>query len=436
MEPCFLTASEASAQIAAGTLSAETLVRSCLARIAERDPAVRAWLYVDPDQAIRTARELDKRPHLSPLHGIPFGVKDVIDTADMPTTQNSQIYQTMQVGRDAACVAVMRHSGALLLGKTDTVEFASGGRKAATRHPMNSEHTPGGSSSGSGAAVGDFMTPLAFGTQTGGSHIRPASFNGIYGIKPTHGVVSREGAKMYSYTLDTIGWYGRSVDDLALVGQAFRLHGIADTAPVQVRGLRVGLCESPQWAHADTAMQEALYAAGRRLEQAGAIVTDAPLPAGFGKLADAQETIMHGEGRAAFLPEYLGAYEHLGQDFRDKVENALQITPAMLLESYGIANAMRPQFDALFGETLDVVLTPASTGEAPKGLHTTGDHIFNKTWTLLHVPCVAIPAGRGPQGLPLGLQVVGPRFGDARLLAIAKALAPVIDITPTARPSA
>ena len=433
MEPCFLTASEASAQMLGSALSAEDLVRSCLERIAGREPVVRAWIYIDPDQAIRTARELDKMPRRSPLHGLPIGVKDVIDTADMPTTQNSPIYWGMQVGRDAACVAVARHSGALILGKTDTVEFASGGRKAATRHPMNAAHTPGGSSSGSGAAVGDFMVPLAFGTQTGGSHIRPASFNGIYALKPTHGVVSREGAKMYSHTLDTIGWYGRSVDDLVLMAEAFRLHGIDGLSPRDVRGLRVGLCESPQWLHAEPAMQEALHAAGRRLEQAGAVVTELALPDGFDRLAPAQETIMHGEGRAAFLPDYLGAHHLLAQDFRDKVENARQITPARMLEAYALADAMRPRFDRLFGGTLDVVLTPASPGEAPKGLHTTGDYIFNKTWTLLHAPCVAIPAGRGPGGLPLGLQAVGPRFGDAALLGMARAMAPVIDAAPDRR---
>ena len=432
MDPCFLSAFEASALIEQGKLSVEALVRSCLARIEDRDPAVKAWVYVDPERTIRLARELDKTPRRSALHGLPFGVKDVIDTADMPTTQNSPLYQDMQVGRDAACVAVVRHSGAIILGKTDTVEFASGGRKAATRHPMNGAHTPGGSSSGSGAAVGDFQVPLAFGTQTGGSHIRPASFNGIYAIKPTHGAVSREGAKMYSHTLDTIGWYGRSVDDLILVAEAFRLANIDNITPAELRGLRVALCESPQWGHADPAMREALYSAGRRLEQAGAIVTDAKLPPGFEKLADAQEIIMHGEGRAAFLPDYLGGYEKLDQDFRDKVENVKQITTASLLQHYAVADALRPQFDGMFGDALDVVLTPGATGEAPLGLHTTGNHVFNKSWTLLHTPCVAIPAGRGPQGLPLGLQVVGPRFGDARLLAIAKAMAPVLDITPLA----
>jgi Asp-tRNA(Asn)/Glu-tRNA(Gln) amidotransferase A subunit family amidase len=235
---------------------------------------------------------------------------------------------------------------------------------------------------------------------------------------------------MYSHTLDTIGWYGRCVDDLILVARAFRLAGIETAAPVELRGLRVGLCESPMWEHAEPEMRAALHDAGRRLEQAGAIVTLTELPAEFGGMAPAQDTVMHGEGRAAFLPDYLGAHHLLAQDFRDRVENERGITPAQLLEAYALADRLRPVFDGLFGADLDVLLTPASTGEAPVGLYNTGNHVFNKIWTLLHVPCVAIPAGRGPTGLPVGLQVVGPRFGDAALLAAAKAMAPAIDIVP------
>ena len=239
-EPARMTAAEASALIRAKKLSCEELTRSCLARIRARDPVVKAWLSLDPGLVIRRARELDKLPWKGPLHGIPWGVKDVIDSADYPTTQNSAIYDGLRVGRDAAPVAIVRGSGALVLGKTDTVEFASSGRKALTTNPYNPGHTPGGSSSGSGAAVGDFQVPLAFGTQTGGSHIRPASFNGIYGMKPSWSRVSREGVRMASPTLDTIGWYGRSVEDLALVAEAFRIG--CDPVPVSVRGLRVGVC--------------------------------------------------------------------------------------------------------------------------------------------------------------------------------------------------
>jgi Asp-tRNA(Asn)/Glu-tRNA(Gln) amidotransferase A subunit family amidase len=433
-EPCQLTATEAAALLAARKLSCEELLRSCLARIGARDPQVKAWLYLDADQAIRNARELDK---LAPtpkgvLHGLPWGVKDVFDTVDMPTTQNSPIYPDRQIGRDAAAVAVARHSGGLILGKTDTVEFASGGRKALTTNPYNAAHTPGGSSSGSGAAVGDFQVPLAFGTQTGGSHIRPSSFNAIYGIKPSWGLVSREGLKMDSGTLDTVGWYGRCVDDLILVAEAFRL-ATRDAGPaVSPRGLRVGLCRSPVWEHIEPAGEAALLLAAKRLEEAGAIVEELTLPSPCEGLSAAQQTIFYAEGGRSFLPEYLGAHALLAEDLRERVENQRGITPEQLLASYATADKCRPLFDALFGPKLDVVLTPSAPGEAPEGLHTTGNPIFNSNWTLLHVPCVGIPVMHGPKGLPVGVTLVGPRLSDARLLATAKALAPIIDADPKA----
>ncbi len=427
-EPCQLTAAAAAALIRAKQLSCEELLRSCLARIAARDAEVRAWLWLDPDHAIRRARELDKLPSKGPLHGLPFGVKDIIDTADYPTTQNSPIYDGLRVGRDAACVAVVRGAGALILGKTDTVEFASGGRKALTRNPYNLAHTPGGSSSGSGAAVGDFHVPLAFGTQTGGSHIRPASFNGIYGIKPTWNLLSREGVRMSSITLDTVGWYGRSVDDLILVGTAYRL--AEDTTPIAVKGLRVGLCRSPVWHAIEPAGATALETAAKRLAEAGAIVEDLVLPEAFNRLHDAQNTIVSSEGGVSFLPEYINAHALLAPDLKAKVENPTGITREALLASYAVADSCRSVFDAMFGATLDVVLTPSAPGEAPEGLHTTGNAIFNRMWTLLHVPCVGIPVCRGPKNLPVGVTLVGPRLTDAGLLAIAKAVAPVIDRDP------
>jgi Asp-tRNA(Asn)/Glu-tRNA(Gln) amidotransferase A subunit family amidase len=427
MEAYELTAAEASKLIAEKKLSCEELARSTLARIEAREPLVKAWSYVDRDMVIRNARELDKTPAKSPLHGLTFGVKDVIETADMPTQQNSPLYFTHQSGQDAACVAVVRHSGALIVGKTDTVEFASGGRMAATRNPHNPAHTPGGSSSGSGAAVGDKQVQLAFGTQTGGSHIRPAAFNGIYGIKPTHGAVSREGAKNYSHTLDTIGWYGRSVDDLELVAREFRLFGIDQPEPVQLRGLKVGLCRSPYWDKADSYARAALMEAGRRLEKAGATVIDLELSEPFGGLDNAQHMVIYGEGRGAFLPDYLGPKRHLlAQHFLDILENSRGITPQMITDAYDLAAKCRMEFDALFADTVDVVLTPASPGEAPEGFSTSGNPVFNAMWTLLHVPCLAIPVGKSERNLPLGIQLVGPRFSDARLIQIAQACAPAI----------
>ncbi len=430
-EPAAMTASEAAGLIASKQLSCEELARSCLARVAARDAAVKAWLWLDPDHVVRRARELDKLGPKGPLHGLPIGVKDVIDTVDYPTTQNSPIYDGMRVGRDAACVGVVRGNGALIFGKTDTVEFASGGRKAVTRNPYNPAHTPGGSSSGSGAAVGDYQVPLAFGTQTGGSQIRPASFNGIYGLKPSWGLVSREGARMSSMTLDTVGWYGRCVDDLILMGRAFRIE--QDTAPVAVKGLRVGLCRSPAWPAIEPGGETALMAAARRLAAAGAIVDELVLPDPFNRLIEAQNIIVNAEGAVSFLPEYVNAHAILAPDLRAKVDNVIGTTPEALLAAYALADSCRPVFDGLFGADLDVVLTPSSPGEAPMGLHTTGNAIFNRMWTLLHVPNVGIPSGFGPHDLPVGVTLVGKRLSDARLMAIAKALAPIIDTDASLR---
>ena len=430
-EPARMTAAEASSAIQARKMSCEELARSCLARIASRDSVVKAWLRMDPDHVVRRARELDKTAWKGPLHGLPWGVKDVIDTVDYPTTQNSPIYDECRVGRDAAAVAVVRGSGSLILGKTDTVEFASFGRKAVSTNPYNSAHTPGGSSSGSGAAVGDFQVPLAFGTQTGGSHIRPASFNGIYGLKPTWNRVSREGARMSSMTLDTVGWYGRSVEDLILVAEAFRIH--RDSTPVSVKGLRVGVCRSPVWREIEPAGELALNTAAKRLADAGAIVEDLELPEPFGRLHAAHTAIASSEGGASFLPEYINANALLAPGLKEKVENVLQITTQQLLAAYALADSCRPVLDGLFGPALDVILTPSSKGEAPVGLHTTGDAVFNKMWTLMHGPNVGIPVGFGPTGLPVGVTLVGPRMSEPRLLAIASACAPVIDAEPEAR---
>ncbi len=424
-EPARMTAAEASALIQSRAISCEELVRSCLKRITAREPAVKAWLRLDPDHVIRRARELDKLPPKGPLHGLPWGVKDVIDTADYPTTQNSPIYDDVRIGRDAAPVAVVRGSGSLILGKTDTVEFASMGRKALSRNPYNPGHTPGGSSSGSGAAVGDFQVPLAFGTQTGGSHIRPASFNGIYGLKPSWNRVSREGLRMSSITLDTIGWYGRSVDDLIMVAEAFRIP--TDPFAVAVKGLRVGLCRGPVWREIEPAGEWALSTAAKRLAEAGAIVEELELPEPFSRLHAAHTVIAESEGAAAFLPEYVNAHALLATTLRERVENVLQLTSSQILAAYALADQCRPVLDGMFGPKLDVILTPSSKGEAPEGLHTTGDAVFNKMWTLMHGPNVGIPVCFGPTGLPVGVTLVGPQMGDGRLLAIARACAPVID---------
>jgi Asp-tRNA(Asn)/Glu-tRNA(Gln) amidotransferase A subunit family amidase len=426
MEPWQLTAAAAAAKLQDGALTAEALTRSCLERCAEREPITKAFAYLDPVLAIANARRVDKAHAKGVLHGLPLGVKDMIDTADMPTSHNSPIYEGLRQGRDAACVGVARGEGAVVFGKTDTVEFAAAGRRALTRNPHDATRTPGGSSSGSAAAVAEGMVPLAFGTQTGGSTIRPASFCGVYAMKPTHGVVNSEGAKRYSHTLDTIGWYGRAPADLRLVAQAFRLFGL-ETPPGKTPGqLRIGLCRGPNWALAAPESQEALQLAGRRLEAAGIAVEELELAAPFKDVTEAQRIVLMGEGRGAFLQEYLAAHGLLHQDFRDRVENAAGITAAALVAAYDLAAECRKRFDTLFPR-FDAVLTPAAVGEAPMGRQDTGNPVFNSMWTLLHVPCIGIPCTTGPNGLPVGVQIVGPRFGDAALLEVAALIAPAID---------
>jgi Asp-tRNA(Asn)/Glu-tRNA(Gln) amidotransferase A subunit family amidase len=426
MEPWQLTAAAAAAKLREGRLTAEALTRSCLERIAEREPVVKAWSFLDPLLAIASAREVDKTYTMGALHGLPVGVKDMIETADMPTTYNSPIYQGLRHGRDAACVGVARGEGAVVLGKTDTVEFAAAGRRALTRNPLDQARTPGGSSSGSAAAVADGMVPLAFGTQTGGSIIRPASFCGVYALKPTHGVVSTEGAKRYSHTLDTIGWYGRAPEDLRLVAEAFRLFDLDRPLGKELRELRIGLCGGPNWHLAAPATRAALELAGRRLEAVGAAVEMLALPQPFEGITEAQRVVLFGEARGAFLQEYVTAHGRLHADFRDRVENFAGISAAQLAGAYDLAADCRKLFDALFPR-FDAVLTPAAVDEAPLGRQDTGNPVFNSMWTLLHVPCIAIPCTTGPHGAPVGVQLVGPRFGDAALLEVAALAGPAID---------
>ncbi len=402
-----------------GRLTAEQLVRACLERIEARDPDVRAWTFLDPASALRQARELDKGPIRGPLHGIPIGVKDMIDTGDMPTQHNSPIYAGHRPAQDAAAVATLRAAGAIILGKTDTTEFAAAGRFAGTRHPLDPARTPGGSSAGSAASVADEQVPLALGTQTAGSTIRPASFCGVFAFKPTWGTVSSEGVKLYAASLDTLTWFARDVADLSLLCDVFEIPGAA-RRPAPLGGLRIGVCRSPVWHAAEPGTPEALDAMAERLRNGGATVGSLDLPPSFDGLDAAHRTIMHGEGRAAFL-NLARTHRHLlHDDFVGRAENRDGITGAQLAAAYDLAARCRVEFDALAG-AYDAVLTPSAKGEAPVGRHP-GEAVFNRMWTLLHVPCVNIPGHRGPNGLPVGVTLTAPRFQDRALLALAAAL--------------
>jgi Asp-tRNA(Asn)/Glu-tRNA(Gln) amidotransferase A subunit family amidase len=416
--PRELTMSEASARIAAGSLTSEDLVRSFLERIAARDAEVKAWSWLDPDMVIRTARELDKQPRRGPLHGIPVAIKDMIDTRDMPTQHNSPIYAGHRPGQDAACVAILRAAGAIIFGKTDTHEFAAAGRLPATRNPHDLTRTPGGSSSGSAAAVADFQVGFALGTQTGGSTIRPASFCGVHAIKPTWGLLNREGAKIYSITLDTIGWYGRSVSDLVMLAKAYNITNEVPEPP-PIRGLKIAVYKTPYWKSAQDETGVALQTAADRLASKGATVSEITLDPAFDRTNEYQNWIGRGEGRAAFLADYRANHALLHQDFRDRVEDKDGVFPEKYRDGLDGIAALRPAFDAA-ARGYDALLCPAAVGEAPQSLKTTGDAVFNRMWTGLHAPCVALPWHRGPNGMPVGFQLVGPRYSDGRLLAVAE----------------
>ena len=414
-----LTASEASRLIAAGKLSAERLVSACLDRIAAREKIVAAWAYLEPDQALASARALDRMPRRGPLHGIPVGIKDIIDTADMPTAYGSTLYRGHRPSWDAACVAALRAGGAVIIGKTVTSEFAAY-HPGRTRNPHDPSRTTGISSMGSAAAVADFMVPLALGSQTGASIIRPAAFCGTIGYKPTFGRFSRAGMRPFADSLDTLGYITRSIDDLRLLGAV--LSGELDFGQAKLdRAPRLGLCRTHAWSRADRIIQENLERASAMAAAAGFTVSDIELPAPFADLNEAVVSIMGFEAARAFAFEYNANRNALGAATEHFLDRAVTL-PA---DRYRVANSLiescKPQLAAIF-DTVDVLMTPSAECEPGPLDDPAGDSVFSRLWTGLHVPCLTLPLAAGPAGLPIGLQLVGPYGRDAHLLAVADAV--------------
>ncbi len=416
-DPCELSAAEARAALAAGSLSSEQLVRACLERIEARNDELAAFVHVDPAAALAEARRCDQGATTGPLHGLPFAVKDMIDTGSMPTAYNSPCYEGFRPARDAGCVASLRSQGGVLLGKVATVEFASVGRVPPTRNPHDPNRMPGGTSSGSAAAVAAHMVPLALATQTGGSTIRPASFCGVAALKPTFGRVSTDGVRPYAPSLDTVSWMGRCVADLALLARAYRL--VESSTLEQQPRLVIGVCRTPYWGEAEPATRRAVEEAAAGLRAAGYEVRDTDALSGWDRLNEAQDIIMHGEGRGAYLAEYLQAGRDLHPDIRAEVENAKGYQASDLRWAYDYIGRGRIAADEAL-QDCDAWLTPAVPGEAPLGLADTGLATFNRLWTALHVPCLVLPGFTGPNGLPVGIQLVARRFEDAALLQVAE----------------
>ncbi len=405
---------ELSGAIGRRELSSAELVERCLERIAAREDEVQAWAHVDAEVARAQARARDAEDPRGPLHGIPVGIKDIIDTADLPTERGTMLHGGRRPGADAVCVARLRAAGAVVLGKTVTTELATWA-PSATRNPWDLSRTPGGSSSGSAAAVADGMVPLALGTQTVGSTIRPAAFCGVTALKPTHGTASLDGVLLHSPHLDTLGAMGTDPGGVAALWRV-----LADPPAAPARPLpavpRVALARTPWWDRAGSDAREALQAAADALRARGARVEERPLPPGFADLRAAHMVVTeHGVARG--LAEHAGD-DRLSPGLRELVERGLRVTDEARDRALALAAGVRREVDRLWADH-DALLVPAVTGQAPPLGDSTGDPIFCQPWSLLGHPAVTVPASTGPVGLPVGIQLVARHGDDLRLLDVA-----------------
>ncbi len=429
-----LSAAQAVELLRAGTIESEELVAACLERVAAVEPDVQAWTFLDPEHALGQAREADAwrragRP-LGGLHGVPVGLKDIIDTADMPTENGSVLHAGRMPSRDAAVTEMLRASGAVIMGKTVTTEFATR-TPGKTRNPHDPAHTPGGSSSGSAAAVAAGMVPLALGSQTGGSTIRPGSYCGVFALKPTHGLISRHGMFRLSRSLDHVGLFARGVEDLGLLLEELAGHDERDpdTHP-RARGPyrsvaleeppgapRFGFFRTGRWSRVAGDAQAAFVGLVARL---GAQVEELELPVDAQEWAERHRVVMDAEVALNLEPEWRTGRERLSPALRARIESGRGGGALEYLQARAAVPALQARLTELLEQRYDAILTPAAEGTAPAGLASTGEPTFCTLWTLLGLPAVSVPLLRGANGLPLGVQLVGARHGDGRLLRTAR----------------
>ncbi len=407
-----------------GSLSCESLVRACLARIDERERDVAAWVHIDRERVLAEARAFNPAAK-GPLHGIPLGVKDIIDVAGLPTRMGSLIYvEAPLAAQDATCVALARTAGALVLGKTVTTELASftPGR---TRNPLRRDHTPGGSSSGSAAAVADGQVPLALGTQTAGSIIRPAAFCGVVGFKPSFGLVPRNGVKLQAESLDTLGVFARSVDDASIwYGAVTGARDLPEPAERPARSLRIAMISN--WMdEASMEMSLAVAEAADALAAAGARVKEVRLSPLFVDAQQDQRLINLSEMSRQYSEEYHTHNELLSLRLLELLGEGEGISKEHYRAAITRTEAARKAADVHFND-YDAWLMPSAPDAAPKGLDSTGDPLFNRLPTTLHLPCINLPHYRNKAGLPLGLQLVGGRQQDEKLLEISAQIAQIL----------
>ena len=434
------TLAETIAALRDGLIGAERVVESCLARIEEVDGGIQAWAFLDPDYARAQARAIDQARSdgvpMGPLHGIPIGIKDIFDTGDMPTEDGTALHAGRRPERDCTVVSLLRQAGAVIMGKTVTTEMAlfTPGK---TRNPHDPERTPGGSSSGSAAAVAAGMVPLAIGSQTNGSVIRPASFCGVVGYKPTHGLISRRGVMQVSRTLDHVGVFAGSIADAALLAEVLMHYDAGDpdmrprARPDLSRMMaeepplppKLAFAKTPVWEYAEDDTREAF---AELVEMLGDRVAEVELPSAFANAVEQHRIIQDAELAVNFAPEYEKGEGGLSARLREIIEHGQQIGAGDYIRALARIPLLNQSLDEYF-EHYDAILTPSAPGEAPRDLTITGNPIFCTTWSLLGMPEVSLPLLRGSNGMPIGVQLVGQRGNDGRLLRTARWLSDLIE---------
>jgi amidase len=422
-QPNVLSATKLSLLLGRGETTSVAVVESCLARIEERNATLRAWAHVDRDLALAQARARDAEPRRSPLHGVPIGIKDIFDTYDMPTGHGSKAFSGHRPTADSGIVALMRRAGLVILGKCATTEFATP-IPIGVGNPRDLGRSPGVSSSGSAASVADDMTPLSLGSQTGGSTILPASFCGVVGFKASLTGLDRGGMRHLRPTLDSMGLFARELADIALLNSVLSGRS-AVQPPKHAADLRVGVCHTINWSHAQPETVAALESTARALSAAGARVTDAEMPPIFDDIEQSFQIIATVEG-ARTMASDVAAHGHTMNHWLQETRRAATTIDAARYEKAQLhALECQRALGEIF-ERCDVIITPSACGEATRDLTGVSDSAFNRIWTLMHGPCISIPAFKGPHGMPVGIQVVGPVGSDVRTIALAQCISGVL----------
>ena len=418
-----LSATQAIKALSRREIKATNLLLSCLDRIGQRESIVKAWTSLGKENALTRAKQLDKGAFQGILHGIPIGVKDLYDTYDLPTSYGSPIYTNHYPVADAVSVAQMRRAGGIILGKTVTTEFATF-KSGVTSNPHHPKHTPGGSSSGSAAAVADFMVPLATGSQTAGSIIRPASFCGVIGFKPSHGKVSIAGIKSLSVALDTMGCFGRTVEDVGLgVAAMSGDYRLAKLEKLHNKP-RIAICKTSNWSVAHKETATALAVARHAAESLSkSLVEDIKLPKACDGLTQAQSRIMLSDMSRSLFFEQAHHAKKLSPQLTKQLNEGAEISYEQYAKDLNHTEKAKAAVADLFNDEIDILIAPSAIGEAPLMKDGTGDPIFCRSWSLLGLPCINIHVANGPNGLPVGVQLIAGPEKDHFLLSAARAFA-------------